>query len=218
MKDYAHPPSEQVPPDPTTPAPLPKDPYEWADSAVGGKHTAEPDFSPGISSPALLLAPASQLRRVFAFFVDLSFAFAPFVFVASSPVDSASTFIAALVGCAYFTTRDVFAGRGIGKRLFGLRVVDATTAAPCAPLQSLKRNGLPVFSVGAALIGSYLLSFVVGNDIAGAAGGVTALVAWIAPFAGFGSGRFRTLCDAVAKTYVVNNHTWSSAMLGIMAD
>ena len=146
---------------------------------------------------------------MFAFFLDLAVALSPlFIIAFGSTASNAAEVTAFALGCLYFAARDSMFGRSIGKFLFGLRVIDAITSTPCSPVQAVKRDGLPLLTVGAAVLVTYLMSFIVGDDIAAAAGAVTILAAWVAPFAGFGSGRFRTLCDSIAATYVVSNRVW----------
>ena len=60
----------------------------------------------------------------------------------------ASFLVAVPLGFGYFLMRDGFRKGSLGKRVCGLRVVDARSGAPCRPLQSVVRN-LILLAVGA---------------------------------------------------------------------
>ncbi len=61
----------------------------------------------------------------------------------------ASFLVAVPLGFGYFLLRDGFRAGSLGKRICGLRVVDARSGAPCRRLQSVVRN-LILLAVGAA--------------------------------------------------------------------
>lgn len=61
----------------------------------------------------------------------------------------ASCLVAFPLGFGYFLLRDALRGGSPGKRVCGLRVVDARSGAPCRTVQSVVRN-LILLAIGAA--------------------------------------------------------------------
>ena len=60
--------------------------------------------------------------------------------VAAAVMIGCSFLVAVPLGFGYFLMRDGFRKGSPGKRVCGLRVVDARSGEPCRPLQSLVRN------------------------------------------------------------------------------
>ena len=79
---------------------------------------------------------ASVGQRIFARLTDVALIVAVFVGAASIPAINREVMyfpIFAIPAAAYYFFCDgLFSGQGIGKRLFGIRVVDARTRKPCS--------------------------------------------------------------------------------------
>jgi hypothetical protein len=88
---------------------------------------------------------ASRKRRALAGVVDFSVAFGPLFFLG----DYGAVFI--LPALAYLFMGDgILRGQRLGKRLLGLKVIDARHGTPCTPFQDFIRNcgRASVFSYG----------------------------------------------------------------------
>ena len=93
------------------------------------------------------LESASVSQRVVAFFIDVA-VIAGVVFVPTlvNPEGALFPVLALLAVVAMFVYRllgdALFGGAALGKRLVGIRVVDAETRRPCSRMQCLMRSGI----------------------------------------------------------------------------
>jgi uncharacterized RDD family membrane protein YckC len=95
--------------------------------------------------------PADFRRRAIARAIDLLIALAPIALIPSG-----HPFAVALLSCALLLFGDSLfgAGRSLGKRLAGLRVMVVSTRRPAGVRESVLRNGLFVLALAPALAGA----------------------------------------------------------------
>ena len=204
-----------------TPPPLPQEapppfrrqPTASAAPTAPRQHTPQPQQT--VFDP-LALPPASQYRRLFAFFFDYGLLIYAVIAIEDSMGGSKSeysTWVALGIGAAYLLLKDcLFRGASLGKLIFRLVVVDARDGHPCGITRSCSRNGVIVAAVAVASFLTWVLVLLFGPKVGGKAGGAATLLFAVYPFAGFGSTSRRTTCDTFAGTYVINAGTYFDAL------
>jgi hypothetical protein len=118
-----------------------------------------------------------------------------------------------------FLVRDgLFNGRGVGKWVFRIVVLDIVSKKPCSLFKSIQRNGIPLltFAILGGLIG--LFSLLLGQMASIAGAGI--LIATIHTlYNGINRDNFRTTYDRIAGTYVVRSKDLKMALKSnIMTD
>jgi uncharacterized RDD family membrane protein YckC len=115
-------------------------PIFLADSSETSDYEEQPEYEEEV-----LVAPVehSELRkRAVAFLFDVIACYAIAVCVMLIPFVSKFLNVNLVLSLLLLVRDFFFDGRGVGKNLMGLQVVDATTGAPCSLKQSLIRNAI----------------------------------------------------------------------------
>ena len=84
---------------------------------------------------------ASLNKRIPAKIIDCVIAILPNYLFPAFGLHGLWGVLAFCIGVCYFLFADSMGGRSIGKRIFGLKVVDYRHGSACKPLQALIRNG-----------------------------------------------------------------------------